>query len=38
VSEPLSPLAARLALQIAAARNKRIPVDELLTPPHKRRI
>jgi hypothetical protein len=31
VSEPLSPLAARLALQIAAARNKRIPVDELLT-------
>jgi hypothetical protein len=31
VSDPLSPLAARLALQIAAARNKRVPVEELLT-------
>lgn len=31
MSEPLSPLAARLALQIASARNKRIPVEELLT-------
>jgi hypothetical protein len=30
MSEPLSPLAARLALQVAAARNKRIPVEELL--------
>jgi hypothetical protein len=30
VSQPLSPLAARLALQVAAARNKRIPVEELL--------
>jgi len=30
VSHPLSPLAARLALQVAAARNKRIPVEELL--------
>jgi hypothetical protein len=31
VSRPLSPLAARLALQVAAARNKRIVVAELLT-------
>jgi hypothetical protein len=30
VSQPLSPLAARLALQVAAARNKRIPVEELI--------
>jgi len=30
VSQPLSPLAARLALQVAAARNKRIVVAELL--------
>lgn len=30
MSQPLSPLAARLAQQIAAARNKRIPVEELL--------
>jgi hypothetical protein len=30
VSQPLSPRAARLALQVAAARNKRIPVEELL--------
>jgi len=30
VSQPLSPLAARLALQVAAAGNKRIPVEELL--------
>jgi hypothetical protein len=30
VSQRLSPLAARLALQVAAARNKRIPVEELL--------
>jgi hypothetical protein len=31
VSQPLSPLAARLALQVAAARNKRILVAELFT-------
>ena len=30
MSQPLSPLAARLALQVAAARNKRIPVEELI--------
>jgi hypothetical protein len=31
VSQPLSPLAARLALQVAAARNKRVLVAELFT-------
>ena len=31
MSQPLSPLAARLALQVAAARNKRILVAELFT-------
>jgi len=31
VNQPLSPLAARLALQVAAARNKRILVAELFT-------
>jgi hypothetical protein len=30
VSQPLSALAARLALQVAAARNKRIPIEELI--------
>jgi hypothetical protein len=32
VSLPLSPLAARLALQVAAARNKRIVVVDCLPP------
>jgi hypothetical protein len=31
VSQPLSPLAARLAAHVAAARNKRILVAELFT-------
>ena len=31
MSQPLSPLAARLALQVAAAQNKRILVAELFT-------